>query len=191
MHDMTRRNFFDEAAARKLARVSANEFLDISRQVQALHQLRLFVHEIVDCIHYGLMRRNPDGTSRHVFDVEGPYCMIQYVILEDRGVLSRESGFVLQAERAARLPSGLWQSGDDGPRARSATPLDGGGMALAERGRQTDGSSTPCSATARSGRLDLGGHHDGLIVRLFNLIAVVDNNDLQSLGRTSETHPSF
>jgi transketolase len=31
----------------------------------------------------------------------------------------------------------------------------------------------------------------GSTLGLSNLVAIVDNNDFQSLGRTSETHPSF
>ena len=31
----------------------------------------------------------------------------------------------------------------------------------------------------------------GSTLKLANIVAFVDNNDFQSLGRTSETHPSF
>ncbi|HKF99506.1 MAG TPA: transketolase, partial [Xanthobacteraceae bacterium] len=92
MHDMTRRNFFNEAAARERCLRFRKRILDISQQVQALHIGSAYsCTEIVDCIYYGLMRRNPGGTSPDTFVMsKGHGCMIQYVILEDFGVLSRQ-----------------------------------------------------------------------------------------------------
>ena len=64
MHDMTRRNFFDAAAARERCLRFRKRILDISQQVQALHIGSAYsCTEMVDCIYYGLMRRNPDGTA--------------------------------------------------------------------------------------------------------------------------------
>ena len=36
-----------------------------------------------------------------------------------------------------------------------------------------------------------GSIHDGNLIGANNIIAFIDNNDFQSLGRTSVTHPSF
>ena len=92
MHDMTRRNSFDAAAARGRCLQYRKRILDISQQVQALHIGSAYsCTEIVDTIYHGLMRRNPDGTSPDTFLMsKGHGCMILYVILEDMGVLSRE-----------------------------------------------------------------------------------------------------
>src|SRR5437763_6296877 len=92
MSEMARRNVFDVRAARERCRTYRRRILDISQQVQALHIGSAYsCTEIVDCIYYGLMRRNPGGTSPDTFVMsKGHGCMIQYVILEDLAVLSRE-----------------------------------------------------------------------------------------------------
>src|SRR5207237_8680965 len=91
MDEATRRNFCDDAAAHARCLRVRKRILDISQQVQALHIGSAYsCTEIVDCIYYGLMRRNPDGTSPDTFLMsKGHGCMIQYVVLEERGILSR------------------------------------------------------------------------------------------------------
>src|SRR6478609_11041333 len=92
MHDLTRRNPFDAAAARVRCARFRRRILDISQQVQALHIGSAYsCTEIVDAIYHVLMRLNLDGTSPDTFVMsKGHGCMIQYVILEAMGVLSRE-----------------------------------------------------------------------------------------------------
>jgi transketolase len=66
------------------------------------------------------------------------------------------------------------------------------GMALAERGRKTDGI---IYTVLSDGEVQEGSTWEAVMMASSfgcrNLVAVVDNNDFQSLGRTSETHPSF
>ena len=66
------------------------------------------------------------------------------------------------------------------------------GMALAERGRKTGGI---IYTVLSDGEVQEGSTWEAVLMALFarlsNLVAFVDNNDFQSLGRTSETHPSF
>src|SRR5215813_12401639 len=92
MNKMSRRNTFDADAAKARCRHYRRRILDISQQVQALHISSAYsCTEIVDCIYHGLMRRNLDGTSPDTFLMsKGHGCMIQYVILQALGVLSRE-----------------------------------------------------------------------------------------------------
>jgi transketolase len=66
------------------------------------------------------------------------------------------------------------------------------GMALAERGRKRDG---VIYTVLSDGEVQEGSTWEATMMasslRLSNIVAFVDNNDFQSLGRTSETHPSF
>src|SRR5437016_3328092 len=82
-------NRFDERLARERCRRYRRRILDISQQVAALHIGSAYsCTEIVDCMYHGLMRRNADGSSPDTFLMsKGHGCMIQYVILEDHGML--------------------------------------------------------------------------------------------------------
>jgi len=196
MHDMTRRNFFDEAAARERCLRFRKRILDISQQVQALHIGSAYsCTEIVDCIYYGLMRRNPDRTSPDTFVMsKGHGCMIQYVILEDLGVLSRED-LDLYCKPNGRLGCHP-DYGNPGIEASTGSLGHGlsmaVGMALAERGRKTDGI---IYTVLSDGEVQEGSTWEAVLMAsslgTSNLVAFIDNNDFQSLGRTSETHPSF
>jgi transketolase len=196
MHDMTRRNFFDETAARERCLRFRKRILDVSQQVQALHISSAYsCTEIVDCIYYGLMRRNPDGTSPDTFLMsKGHGCMILYVILEDMGVLARED-LDLYCKPNGRLGCHP-DYGNPGIEASTGALGHGVsmavGMALAERGRKTDGL---IYTVLSDGEVQEGSTWEAVLMAsslgCSNLIAFLDNNDFQSLGRTSETHPSF
>ena len=66
------------------------------------------------------------------------------------------------------------------------------GMALAERGRGNDGI---IYTVLSDGEIQEGSSWEAIMMgssfKLTNIVAFCDNNDFQSLGRTSETHPSF
>src|SRR5664279_97178 len=85
------RNSFDPAAARTRCRSYRRRILEISQQVTALHVAPAFsCTEITDAIYHGLIRQE-NGADHDVFLMsKGHGCMIQYVILEQRGVLSRQ-----------------------------------------------------------------------------------------------------
>src|SRR5215831_19400696 len=91
MNKMIRRNTFDIQAAKERCLRYRRRILDISQQVGALHIGSAYsCTEIVDCMYHALMRRNLDGSSPDTFLMsKGHGCMIQYVILEEAGVLSR------------------------------------------------------------------------------------------------------
>jgi transketolase len=196
MHDMTRRNYFEVEAARARCLQYRRRILDISQQVQALHIGSAYsCTEMVDTIYHGLMRRNPDGTSPDTFLMsKGHGCMILYVILEDMGVLSRED-LDLYCKPNGRLGCHP-DYGNPGIEA-STGALGHGlsmavGMALAERGRKTDG---VIYTVLSDGEVQEGSTWEATLMasslKLPNIVAFIDNNDFQSLGRTSETHPSF
>lgn len=191
-----RSNGFDPALARERCLRYRRRILDISQQVSALHIGSAYsCTEIVDAIYNGLMRQNGDGTSPDTFLMsKGHGCMIQYVILEELGVLSQAD---LDAYCTADGKLGVHPDyGNPGIVAATGSLGHGlsmaCGMALAEKGRKTGGT---VFTVLSDGEVQEGSTWEALMMasslKLDNLIAAVDNNDFQSLGRTSETHPSF
>jgi hypothetical protein len=82
---------FDLELPRARCKRCRRRILDMSQNVAALHIGGAFsCTEIVDCIYNELMRPgNPGGKSPDTFLMsKGHGCMIQYVVLEDLGVLS-------------------------------------------------------------------------------------------------------
>src|SRR6185295_5562147 len=194
MNDMVLRNSFDARAARARCLRFRRRILDISQQVGALHIGSAYsCTEIVDCIYYGLMRRFPDGKSPDTFVMsKGHGCMIQYVILEEMGVLSRRH-LDLYCKAEGRLGCHP-DYGNPGIQA-STGALGHGlsmalGMAYAERAK---GGLVYCVLS--DGEVQEGSTWEATMMasslKVNNLIAFIDNNDFQSLGRTSGTHPSF
>ena len=87
-----RANSFDAATARARAKKYRRRILDMSQNVSALHIGGAYsCTEIVDCIYNEFMRPgNAGGKSPDTFLMsKGHGCMIQYVILEDHGILSK------------------------------------------------------------------------------------------------------
>ena len=192
----TQRNSFDAAAARKRCLAYRRRILDISQQVSALHIGSAYsCTEIVDCIYNGLMRSEGNSSSRDTFLMsKGHGCMIQYVILEEKGVLSRAD---LDAYCTPNGRLGVHPDyGNPGIVAATGSLGHGlsmvCGMALAEKGRKRDGI---IYTVLSDGEVQEGSTWEAVMMasslRLDNIVAAVDNNDFQSLGRTSETHPSF
>src|SRR6185437_5837927 len=86
----SRANSFDGAAAAERCRRYRRRILDISQQVSALHIGSAYsCTEVVDVIYNALMR-GPAARSPDTFLMsKGHGCMVQYVILEELGILSR------------------------------------------------------------------------------------------------------
>jgi transketolase len=193
---MVLRNSFDARAARARCLRFRRRILDISQQVGALHIGSAYsCTEIVDCIYHGLMRRLVNGKSPDTFVMsKGHGCMIQYVILEELGVLGRQD-LDLYCKSEGRLGCHP-DYGNPGIEASTGSLGHGlsisVGMALAERGRKTGG---VIYAVLSDGEVQEGSTWEAVMMAssfgCSNLVAFVDNNDFQSLGRTSETHPSF
>lgn len=193
----SQKNSFDAQAARARCRRFRRRILDISQQVGALHIGSAYsCTEVVDCIYFGLMRRDQKtGKSPDTFLMsKGHGCMIQYVILEELGILSRAD------LDAYCTPNGrLGVHPDHGnPGIEAATGSLGHGlsmvvgMALSVRGQKADGM---IYTVLSDGEVQEGSTWEAALMasslKLDNIVAVIDNNDFQSLGRTSETHPSF
>ena len=195
MDSADRRNSFDAAAARRRCTTYRKRILDVSQQVGALHIAAAYsCAEIVDVIYHGLMRRNGVNSPDTFLMSKGHGCMIQYVILEHLGVLSRadldtycKTGGQLGCHPDYGVPGIEASTGSLGHGLSMAV-----GMAYAERIAGRDGT---IYTVLSDGELQEGSTWEatmmGSSLRLDNLVMFVDNNDFQSLGRTSETHPSF
>lgn len=193
----THSNSFDEAEALARCKRYRRRILDISQRVSALHIAGAFsCTEIVDCVYNDLMRKGAGAKpSPDTFLMsKGHGCMIQYVILEDHGVISRE---MIDAYCTPGGQLGVHPDyGNPGIEASTGSLGHGlsmaVGMCLAERGRGGDGR---VYVVLSDGELQEGSTWEAVLMAsslgLGNLVAFVDNNDFQSLGRTSQTHPSF
>ena len=183
-------------ASRQRCNRFRRRILEISQQVQALHIGSAYsCTEIVDCIYFELMKRDSLGQFNDTFLIsKGHGCMIQYVILEDLGLLSRADldSYCTKNGRLGCHPD----IGNPGVVA-STGALGHGlsmslGMAYAERSR---GSRGVVYCVLSDGELQEGSTWEATLMasslKVTNLVAFVDNNDFQSLGRTSITHPSF
>ena len=191
-----RGNSFDSALARDRCRRYRRRILDISQQVSALHIGSAYsCTEIVDVIYNGLMRHGTNGRSPDTFLMsKGHGCMIQYVILEEKSVLTRGDldAYCTPDGRLGVHPD----YGNPGIVAATGSLGHGlsmvCGMALAEKGRRTGG---VIYTVLSDGEVQEGSTWEAAMMasslNLGNVVAVIDNNDFQSLGRTSETHPSF
>ncbi len=191
---------FDPKASRERVDRFRRRILEISQHVSALHIGGAFsAAELVEAVYFSLMRRASDGTSPDTFVMsKGHGAMIQYVILEHLGLLSRADldGYCTAGGRIGTHPDrGL-------PGIEAATGSLGHGlsmavgMAIAERNRERNpGAAGRIYCVLSDGEIQEGSTWEAILMgaslRLGNLVAIVDNNDFQSMGRTSETHPAF
>lgn len=195
-------NRFDVGESRRRCMRYRRRILDISQKVGALHIAPAFsCLEISDACYHGLMRPAAAGADKSpdtFLMSKGHGCMAQYVILEDIGVLPTSD------LDAYCTPDGILGAHPDygNPGIEASTGSLGHGlsmavgMAVAERNIAGKGSAPGMVYCVLSdGELQEGSTWEAILMGstlgLTNLVAVVDNNDFQSLGRTSETHPSF
>ena len=191
-----RRNSLDVAAARRRCRDYRRRILDISQQVGALHIAPAFsCTEITDLLYNDLMRRGTDGVYRDVFLMsKGHGCMIQYVILEQQGVLSRtdldaycKPNGRLGAHPDYETPGIAASTGSLGHGLGMAT-----GQAYAEKLKGTDVS---IYCVLSDGEFQEGSTWEAMMMaanlKLDNLIAFMDFNDFGGLERMSDGHKAF
>ncbi len=191
-----RKNSFDVAAARQRCLKFRRRILDLSQNVTAMHIAPAFsCLEVVDCIYFGLMRRDAGGAFRDTFLMsKGHGCMAQYVILEEMGVLS-ERDLAEYCTKEGRL-GGHPDYGVPGIQASTGSLGHGlamsMGMAYADKINRED---KTVYVVLSDGEWQEGSVWEAMMMapnlRLTNLVAFLDLNDFQGLGRTSETHPNF
>lgn len=175
-----------KTAAKDRCRRYRRRILDISQQTTALHIGSAFsCLELVDCCYHELMK--PGDTF---LMSKGHGWLAQAVVLEDLGILDRSyldtygtAGASIGVHPDLGIPGIAAATGSLGHGLPMAV-----GMALADREHYV-------YVVLSDGELQEGSTWEAVLLasshRLSNLIVLVDNNDLQSLGRTSETHPSM
>jgi transketolase len=192
----SRANSFDAASARNRCRVYRRRILDISQQVSALHVAPAFsCTEITDFIYNTQLRRELDGGFMDVFIMsKGHGCMIQYVILEEQGLLTRADldAYCKPQGRLGAHPD----FGTPGVHASTGSLGHGLGIAvgqaLAERLKKTD---VNIYCVLSDGEFQEGSTWEAMMMAgnlgLENLIGFMDNNDFSGLERMSEGHKAF
>jgi transketolase len=195
------RNALDITAAHERCKRHRKRILEMTQSVSALHVGGAFSStEIVDCIYYELMRPGSNGAAvgHDAPDTflmsKGHGYMIQAVVLEDLGVLKRSD------LAAYCTPAGqLGVHPDYGiPGIEASTGALGHGlsmalgMAYAEMTRNTGG---VVYVVLSDGEVQEGSTWEATLMasslKVNNLIGFIDNNNMQSLGFTHVTHPSF
>ncbi len=189
-------NAFDVGQARRRCLDWRRRILEVSQQVTALHVAPAFsCIEMVDAIYFGLMRKDAAGALRDGFVMsKGHGVMAQYVVLEALGILERQD---LDEYCTAKGRLGAHPDyGNPGIEASTGSLGHGlglaCGMAYADRIQGTD-RMTYC--ILGDGEMQEGSIWEAIMMApnlgLSNLVAFVDFNDFQGLGRTRETHPHF
>lgn len=188
---------FDAIAARRRCRAHRRRVLEISQRVSALHVAPSFsCVEIVDAIYHGLMRRDADGTPLDGFVMsKGHGVMTQYVVLEALGVMP-----TVDLDLYCRPEGRLGAHPDYGtPGIQASTGSLGHGLAIAGGMAYAD---TLLGRPERVTHVVLGDgeSQEGSVweaimmipnLKIDNIVAYIDFNDYQGLGRTTETHPHF
>jgi len=181
---------FDAPAGRHRCRAYRRRILEISQQVPALHVAPAFsCTEIADALYEGSLR----GDDVFLMS-KGHGCLIQYAILEARGILSKND-LDLYCQPAGRLGAHP-DYGTPGIAASTGSLGHGLGIAVgqayAEKLKRT-GVRIFCLVS--DGELQEGSTWEAMMMaanlKLDNLIAVIDNNDFSGLERMSEGHPAF
>jgi transketolase len=193
---MLRRNSFDAAAARARCLRYRRRILDISQKVGALHIAPAFsCVEITDTLFHGVLRRDRDGSFHDVFLMsKGHGCMIQYVILQELGILTQNDldlyckpGGILGAHPDYGTPGIAASTGSLGHGMGIAV-----GMAYAEK---LKGSDVRIYCVLSDGEFQEGSTWEAAMMAanlgLSNLVAFMDNNDFSGLARMSEDHKAF
>lgn len=193
---MLRRNSFDAAAARARCMRYRRRILDISQKVGALHIAPAFsCVEITDTLFHGVLRRGGDGSFHDVFLMsKGHGCMIQYVILQELGILTQNDldlyckpGGILGAHPDYGTPGIAASTGSLGHGMGIAV-----GMAYAEK---LKGSDVRIYCVLSDGEFQEGSTWEAIMMAanlgLSNLVAFMDNNDFSGLARMSEDHKAF
>jgi transketolase len=190
---------FDAAHARQRCLRYRRRILEISQQVTALHIAPAFsCLEMVDVAYHHFMRRTPGRERTGFLDSfvisKGHGCLSQYVILEDFGILSR-TDMDLYCTPRGRLGAHP-DYGVPGIEASTGSLGHGmgicTGMAYAEKIQNRD---RVIYLVLSDGEMQEGSTWESMMMAanlgLGNLVAMLDLNDFQGMGRTSVTHPKF
>lgn len=185
---------FDIAASKARCLRMRRRILDLSQTVQALHIGGSFsCLEIVETIYFGLMQHLGQYPDTFILS-KGHGSLAQYAALEELGVLSQDD-----VNSYCKPEGHLGIHPDYGtPGIEASTGSLGHGLGLAVGMAIADmvlAHDRKIYVVLSDGELQAGPTWESMMLAptfgLTNLIAVVDLNDMQSFGHTSETHPNF
>lgn len=170
--------------------------LEISQTVGAVHLAPAFsCLELVEVVYFGLMRRGLGLRRDDTFLLsKGHGSLAQYLVLEELGLLPRK-----HLENFCTPRSPLATHPDYGtPGIEASTGSLGHGLPLAVGMAYADclhGSDRTIFVVMSDGELQEGSVWEALMLapslKANRLVALIDANDFQSLGRTSEILPNF
>jgi transketolase len=184
---------FDAAASRARCRRYRKRILDLSQSVPAMHIAPAFsCLEILDVVYQGFIE--PSGRSDTFLLSKGHGVMAQYCLLEEIGVLDSD-----ELEGAERDGSRLGGHPDYGlPGIEASTGSLGHGLPMAvgmAYGDKLAGRNSRVFVVLSDGEMQEGSTWEAAMLAaalgLSKIVAIVDLNDMQSLGRISEMIPSF
>ncbi len=169
--------------------------LEMSQNVQALHISSAFsCTEVVENIYFNLMKKKNGNYIDKFIMSKGHGCLIQYVILEYLGILKKKD-IDLYCKKGGILGC---HPDIENPGIEASTGSLGHGLTMALGiciANKKKGNNSKCFVVISDGELQEGSTWEAILLasslNLNNLIVYVDNNNYQSLGKTSITHPSF
>ena len=175
-------------AAKNRCKKYRKKILEISQLVSALHIGGSFsCVEIVDCI-YNMLKKKGD-----VFILsKGHAGIIQYVVLNDLGFIKKKDLYNYQKKNGF-----LGVHPDYGnPGIEASTGSLGHGLAIvAGMALATKNIQKKYYVVLSDGELQEGSVWEAALIitslKLKNIIIVIDNNDLQSSTRATDTHPTL
>ncbi len=173
--------------AKKRCKNHRLQILELSQKVQALHIGGSFSSvEIVDCIYNMLKKKN----DKFILS-KGHAGIIQYVVLNQIGILSkRKLHSYCQKDGYLGVHPDYGKAGIVASTGSLGHGLGiASGIALANRGKNN------YFIVMSDGELQEGSVWEAALIigalRLNNIVVVIDNNDLQSSTRATDTHPNL
>lgn len=189
-------NTVDSRSAARRCLAYRRRILGVSQRVSALHVAPAFsCLEIVDAVYNVLMRRGSDGATLDGFVMsKGHGVIAQYVVLEALGIMPTH-----EIEAYCTPDGQLGAHPDYGtPGIEASTGSLGHGLAIAAGmayADQIQGDDRVMYVVLGDGEMQEGSIWEAIMMapnlKLGNLVAFLDFNDYQGLGRTTETHPHF
>ena len=181
--------------SKKRCKKYRKKVLDISQKVLALHLGGAFSSlEMVDYIYNFHIPATKKKNSNIFIMSKGHSCIAQYIILQERGVLSARD-----LDKYCKAGGILGCHPDYGnPGIEASTGSLGHGLALAvgiSHANKLQGNPSKTFVVLSDGELQEGSTWEALMMaanlNLDNLICFLDHNGSQSYGVTKETHPKF